>query len=160
MTTLPEVKSTLKGGYVADLVSCFQGKEQRIPLGFFEWEYIFLLQLFPKEGAEFRCICGETHHWGESFIWGTLMFMVMGEERNGDSSWKLFLKLSVHFLKCNNKNHLCLQSFLWLKHFLNAYFSWRTHRTGETKSRITRNRAQVAVLFTLPLTVTMVAAII
>lgn len=36
ITVLPELKSALKGGYVVDLVSYLQGREERIPLGFFE----------------------------------------------------------------------------------------------------------------------------
>lgn len=38
------------------------------------------------EGAEFRCICGGNMPLKRSLIWETLMFMVIGEKRNGDSS--------------------------------------------------------------------------
>lgn len=43
INALPGVKSTPEMWHVVDLVSYLQGKEQRIPLGFFELENIFCL---------------------------------------------------------------------------------------------------------------------
>lgn len=51
----------------------------------------------------------ETHHWRGSFIWETLMFIIIEGERDGDSSWKFFdyfFMLPVLSLKYN-KNNTC-----------------------------------------------------